>query len=461
MMRLIKNSNILVVLTFLFSVFGNGEVHASDLSQTPTPNAATPIQHVIVLMQDGHTFDNYFGTYPGVNGIPQGTCMPINPADPNTSCVKPFHVGSLAIDDLNQSPGIFLAQFNKGKMNGFISSLNRRNKNGALTMGYYDESDLPYYWNLADEFVLFDHFFSSTYENDFSNYMYWVAAVPGGGRVLSTGYGEDVPTIFDRLEARGISWKFYVNNYNPELTYRSKLTNGKIPAQVTHLPLLSFDRFIDDPALSSHIVDLDQYYSDLRNNTLPAVAYILPLGAREDQAAGIQSGQRLTKIMVQALMQSDVWNSSAFVLTYSGWGGWYDHVPPPRVDEFGYGFRVPAILISPYARQNYTDSTQLDFTSILKFIEENWNLEPLAERDAKANSLKSAFDFTQPPQRPHFISFARESNIRSSEPRRQVIYIAYGTALAFAASVLILIAITFRNAGNSVASSYQRDDPGL
>src|SRR5258706_2069978 len=458
MMRPNKTSYVLALLTLLFSVFGNETVNASNLGQTPISKTTTPIQHVIVLMQDGHTFDNYFGTYLGANGIPQGVCMPVDPTNSKASCVKPFHVGNLSIDDLDQSLATFVLQFDRGSMDGFVSSLNKKNKDGALTMGYYDEGDLPYYWNLADEFVLFDHFFSSTYESDFSNYMYWVAAVPGGGRLLSTGYGENVPTIFDNLEARAISCKFTLNNHNPFLHYRSNFIDGKIPAQVTHLPLSSFDRFIDDPALSSHIVDLDQYYSDLRNNTLPAVAYVLPMGVREDQTIGIQSGQRLTKTMVQALMQSEAWNSSAFVLTYSGWGGWYDHVPPPRIDEFGYGFRVPTILISPYARQNYIDSSQLDSTSILKFIEDNWNLKPLADRDAKANSIKSGFDFTQPPRSPHFISFARESNIRSSEPRRQVIYIFYGTALVFAIVMLVIIAFNTRLTGKSFVSSHQRND---
>jgi len=141
--------------------------------------------------------------------------------------------------------------------------------------------------------------------------------------------------------------------------------------------------------------------------------------------------------MVQMLMQSDAWDSSALFITYDDWGGWYDHVAPPQVDEYGYGFRVPALLISAYARQGYIDHTQLDHTSILKFIEENWDIQPLAERDAKANNFLPAFDFTSPPREPAFIPGTREVTDPASQPRRSVIYIAYGTAMLLAFFILI------------------------
>jgi phospholipase C len=140
--------------------------------------------------------------------------------------------------------------------------------------------------------------------------------------------------------------------------------------------------------------------------------------------------------MLQALMQSDSWKSSAFLLTYDDWGGWYDHVPPPQIDERGYGFRVPSILVSPYARKGHIDHTLLDHTSILKFIEENWNIPPLAQRDAKANNFKSAFDFSSAPRPPVFIAATREAPEPRIEPRRIVIYAAYGAAMLFAFMIL-------------------------
>jgi phospholipase C len=417
---------------------------ASALADMPnqTSKSKTPIQHFVVLMQENHTFDNYFGTYPGANGIQPGTCIPVDPFDKtNTECVEPFHIGDRPIDDLDHSLSTFKLQYNDGKMNGFVYALNQRNQNGAMAMGYYDDRDLPYYWNLADEYVLFDHFFSSDHGGSFANHMYWVSAHPGGDSVSENGYA-DVPTIFDRLEERGVSWKFYVQNYDPEITYRS-LSNfsGNRASQVIWVPLLNMDRFLDDPKLSSHIVDLNQYFVDLENGTLPEVAYIAPSGASEHPPGSIRSGQKFVKSLIQALMRSGAWDSSAFLLLYDDWGGWYDHVKPPQVDENGYGMRVPGLLISPYARRGYIDSTMLDFTSVLKFIEENWNLKPLAARDSQAKSFMSAFDFSISPREPVFIPFERVVKEQRIEPRRVVIYAAYGGALVFAAFLMIWAAV--------------------
>ena len=408
----------------------------------PTSKAKTPIQHFVVLMQENHTFDNYFGTYPGANGIPQGTCMPVNPLDKkNTECIEPFHIGDRPIDDLDHSLSTFNFQYNDGKMNGFVYALNQRNQNGAMAMGYYDDRDLPYYWNLADEYVLFDNFFSSDHGGSFANHMYWASAHPGGDEFAKNGYA-DIETIFDRLEERGVSWKFYVQNYDPQITYRTlSQISGNRASQVIWVPLLNIDRFLDDPKLSSHIVDLNQYFVDLENGTLPEVAYIAPSGASEHPPGSIRSGQKFVKSLIQALMRSDAWDSSAFLLLYDDWGGWYDHVAPPQVDKNGYGMRVPALLISSYARRGHIDSTLLDFTSVLKFIEENWDIKPLAARDAQAKSFMSAFDFSMSPREPAFIPFERVVKEERVEPRRVVIYAAYGGALAFAALLMIWAAV--------------------
>jgi phospholipase C len=215
-----------------------------------------------------------------------------------------------------------------------------------------------------------------------------------------------------------------------------------LPPQVQWMPLLSFDRFIDNPELSSHIVDLNEYYTDLQNGTLPAVSYVLLLGATEHPLSDPSLGQKKMKIMIQALMQSDSWKSSAFMITYDESGGWYDHVPPPQIDKYGYGFRVPALLVSPYARRGYMDSTLLDHTSILKFIEDNWGIMPLAERDAKANNILSGFDFSKPPRDPILVSSVWHPKEASVNIRRIVIYVSYGLALAFAATMLLLVAIS-------------------
>ena len=402
---------------------------------------ATPIEHLIVVIQQNHTFDNYFGTYSEANGIPPNTCMPValpNSADSaaaveNDSCVTPFNVGSYPLTDLSHSDTVFSLQYRSGEMNGFVDTLNRINQDGALSMGYFDDKDIPFYWNLADEYVLFDNYFSSAHTGSITNRMFAISGRPGSeaNRIPTEGFG-DIPTIFDKLQERDISWKFYIKDYDPTLNYRSLEQLDYLPPQVQWVPLLSFDRFLDTPELFSRIVDLDEYYSDLANGTLPAVSYVLLLGATEHPISDLELGQRTSRTMLQTLMQSDAWDSTAFLITYDDWGGWYDHVPPPQVDKYGYGFRVPTLLVSPYARKGHIDHTQLDHTSILKFIETNWDIPPLARRDAKANNLTSAFDFSSSPRPPVFISSIREQPEPRIEPRRIVIYLAYGAAMLFA-----------------------------
>ncbi len=401
----------------------------------PEPN--TPIEHIIVLMQENHSFDNYFGTYPGADGIPEGTCMPVEPTDPNTDCVEPFHIGDQPVLDLAHNGSIHQAQYNDGRMDSFVAAHSRNNVDGGLAMGYYDDRDLPIYWNVADEYVLFDRFFSSAAGGSVWNHLYWVTGTPGNfeeDAIPPAGFG-DLPTIFDRLQERRISWKFYVQNYDAQITYRNRV-EGDRGSQVVWVPLLGFDRYLDDPELFSHIVDLDEYFEDLNNGTLPAVSYIVPSGASEHPPGSIRAGQRFVKTLITELMRSDAWNSAAFMWTYDDWGGWYDHVPPPRVDEYGYGFRVPALLVSAYARRGHVNSTELDYTSILKFIEENWGLKPLAERDAKANSIAGAFDFTREPREPVFLSAVRGGDEDEDGPSRAVILAGYSASLALTGLII-------------------------
>lgn len=404
---------------------------ATAASSAETFQTATPIKHLLVLMQENHTFDNYFGTYPGVDGIPSGTKMPVDPTDPDSEYVEPWHIGNSTITDLSHSASTFDEQFNNGEMNGFVWALNRRNQDGRIAMGYYDGSDIPYYWNLADRYVIFDRFFSSAKDGSFSNHMYWVAGIPPETERNQElpKYLADVPTIFDRLEEKGITWKFYVQNYDPTITYRNLGDVGNRASQVVWVPLLNFDRFLDDPELASHIVDLSEYYVDLRQGTLPAVAYMIPSGASEHPPQNPSSGQRFVKNIIQELMRSDAWEHSAFMLLYDDWGGWYDHVAPPQVDEYGYGPRVPALLVSPYARQGFVDNTELDFTSILKFVQYNWSIAPLAERDAKANNFLTAFDFDQTPRKAEYLPLSRLEEPKSRQAPTVIIYSAYGTAL--------------------------------
>lgn len=410
---------------------------------TPLASAAagahapqTPIHHFLYLMQENHTFDNYFGTYPGANGLTNGTCMPVNVADPGGKCIRPFHLTNTPVRDLGHNAGVFHAQYRHGAMNGFVNAFRVQGLNGTQAMGHYDGTDIPFYWNVADSHVLFDNFFSAAAAGSVWNHMYWVTGTPGNPKVDSIPAGgfSSLPTIFDRLEKAGVSWKFYVQHYDPRITFRTRIHTDR-GSQIVWVPLLDYARYIDDKQLFSHIVDMDQYYRDVASGNLPEVAYMVPAGSSEHPPGSIQAGERFVRTIMNALISSEYWKSSALMWSYDDWGGWYDHVKPPQLDAYGDGFRVPALLVSAYARRGYVDHTQLDFTSALKFIEQNWNLKPLATRDAKANSIIGAFDFTKPPRAPEIIPAVR-GVIPPKAPNRSIIYPAY--TIAFVLTALLI-----------------------
>ena len=419
----------------------------------PVQAAGKPIDHVVFLVQENHTFDNYFSAFPGVEQ-PPSQCMaswiptpipspspspsatpspsptassspstskgpspskslgptpaptpkptPIpNPTPSSIQCVDRFHLSSHRTVDLNHGSDAALRAYDSGKMDGFSAAQAQYNLPTNLTMGYYDGSDLPLYYNLASNYVLAQRFFSSAWGSSEINHMYAIAARgPGNSVPPATGY--DFQTIFDNLQAAGVSWKFYVQNYDPTITFRNHDPAAAKSAQLIWAPLLDFARFVDDPTLSSHIVDMSQYYTDLQNGTLPAVAYLAPSGLSEHPPGDITVGQAFGATTITSLMRSSSWDSSVFVLSWDDWGGWYDHVVPPQVDADGYGFRVPALIVSPYAKSGTIDNTTYDFTSVLKFIEDNWSLPPLTGRDATANSISNALDLSKAPAAPIF-----------------------------------------------------------
>ncbi len=213
------------------------------------------------------------------------------------------------------------------------------------------------------------------------------------------------------------------------------------------VPLLNYPRFVRNPRLRSHIVDLSQYYRDLRSGTLPAVAFVASApGSNERSARTIAAGQKLVRVLITQLMLSSYWNNSAFMWSYDGSGGYYDHVAPPRAGSARLGFRVPALLVSAYARQGQVDHSTLDYASALKFIESNWHLAPLSRADARAGSLDSAFNFVAGPRPPAIVApTVSEGGITSPQvpkPPVNAVYFFYGGALALALVLLVLAMIS-------------------
>jgi len=364
---------------------------------TSVPSPTSPIKHFVTVTQTGHTFDNYFGTYPGADGLGAGTCQPLSVSGPAGPCVKPFLLDNSERAPLGANATIIASQWNGGKMNGFVAAYQQQGRDGAMAMGHYNAAQLPFYWEAAQNYVLFDHFFSSAQYGIRNNRSYWVSASPapgGTGRIPAGGYG-NLQTIFDRLQAAHVSWKFYVQGYNRAQTYKS-VSPDSSETQTARVPLVDFRRFTHDPSLASHIVGLDQYYRDLRAGTLPAVAYVASSSGDDERSAqSVSAGQSMVGTMTTQLMESRYWDNSAFMWSYDGSGGWYDGVRPPTVAGQPLGYRVPALLVSAYARKGLVSHTVLDYTSALRFIEQNWTLAPLTARDAHAKSLLGAFDFGQ------------------------------------------------------------------
>ncbi len=409
---------------------------AAQATTVPT----TPIRHLVVLMQENHSFDNYFGTYPGADGPPAGTCLPRSFQDGTLGCASPAHVGGRAVLGLGSDPALFARQYRAGSMDGFVAAYRFGRGLGGLPnpLGFYDDRDLPFAWNLADRYVLFDRFFSSAHGGSVWNHLFAITATPGNraaDELPKAGYPKTT-TIFDRLEQAGLPWRFYVKGYDATNTIDNPGVGDRV-SQLLQVPLLAMPRVVRSPRLASHIVDMEEFYRDAQAGRLPAVSYIAPGGLNEHPPGKLVAGQTFVRTIVNELMRSPEWSSTAFVLTYDSWGGWYDHVRPPSVDRYGYGFRVPALLVSPYAKRGAIDHTTLDFTSILRFIEDNWRLAPLARRDAKARSIASAFDFTAAPRSAELVSAIRTVP-QVATARTGIVYWAYGGAVLLALGAVAL-----------------------
>ncbi len=314
-----------------------------------------------------------------------------------TSYIKPYHLENTKTEIPYHGSNAYQISYNNGLMNGFSSAQVLNGQDGKLVMGYYDDEELPYYWKFASEFVLADNFFAPTMQTGLTNHQY-----------LYTGTSEDYQknisfpnsinlnrTIFDELEESGRSWRVYVEDYDPALNY----TNEDVKSRFVNL-LTTIPRFVDNKSLNSNIVDLVEYFRDLRKDDFPAVAYIVAPSSEESSPRDVSNGQDFVASLVLALMKSKHWKDSTFIITYRESGGWYDHVPPPIIDSEAHGFRIPTLIISPFSKKGYVDNTFYDAASILKFIEYNYGLSPLAKNDANTNNILNAFDFTRPPREP-------------------------------------------------------------
>src|SRR5581483_1547704 len=406
------------------------------------------IRHVVVIMQENRSFDSYFGTFPGANGIPAGACIP----DPvNATCVRPFHDAR----DMNaggpHGRKAALADIDGGKMDGFVAEQEKATPGcqgqfnpacapgGAAhdVVGYHDGRDIPNYWAYASQFVLQDHMFEPTDSWSVPSHLFMVSGwsarckssfdpmscrsdlatpdheLPNGGPDYAW---TDLTYLLHRA---GVSWAYYVapgtqpDCADDAIACVPEQQNPGTPEIWNPLPDFATVRL---DGQTGNIQPLQRFYTAVRAGKLPAVSWIVPNGRESEHPPGLVSaGQSYVTQLVNTIMRSREWSSTAIFLTWDDWGGFYDHVAPPTVDANGYGLRVPGIVISPYARHHYIDHQTLSFDAYLRFIEDDFlggmRLNPatdgrpdsrptVRESVAILGNLVRDFTFSQPPRPP-------------------------------------------------------------
>ncbi len=334
----------------------------------------------------------------------------------HTSYFKPFSLNETQTDAPADGSTVYEMSYNNRLMNGFLFAQHIHGKDPNLVLGYYDDEELPYYWQFASDFVLADNFFAPSMDTGLGvhQYLYTASSMDYQKNASFRGLIDLNMTIFDKLNEADLSWKVYVEDYDPTLNYTNSDTRKNRYVNL----LTAIPRFVDNRSLNSNIVDLVKYFQDLNSNNFPAVSYIVAPNSDESSPRDAKAGQEFVASLVLALMKSKHWEDSVFVLTYRESGGWYDHVKPPVLNGERYGFRVPTLIISPFAKEGYVDSTIYDSTSILKFIEYNYDLSPLSTRDAYANNLLNAFDFNQAPRKASIYNASTLGHIDDGSERK-------------------------------------------
>ena len=421
------------------------------------------IQHAIVIMQENRSFDTYFGTYPGADGIPGGVCVP----DPlNQGCIAPFHDAADKNYGGPHGHHAFKVDLDGGAMDGFVSQAESGSacqtnapgcspcvENAAASqcvdvMGYHDAREVPNYWTYAQNFVLQDSMYEPNSSWSWPEHLFEVSAWAATcsdwndpmtcvGNVEGPPNPDAVPNpyagaepislpwtdITYLLHKYGISWAYYMfEGSEPDcdsdeaVTCKPVKQGAKTPGIWN--PLVDFLDVKEDNQ-TGNVQSLTHFFEAARSPgecRLPQVSWIVPNGVvSEHPPALVSTGQAYVTTLINTIMASPCWGSSAIFLSWDDWGGFYDHVAPPVIDGSGYGFRVPGLVISPYARAGYTDHQQPSHDAYLKFIEDDFlggaRLNPatdgrpdarldVREEAAGLGELANDFDFNQSPRAP-------------------------------------------------------------
>jgi phospholipase C len=445
------------------AVLGSALVHRNRTSATASAPLAGihKIRHIVVIMQENRSFDSYFGTFPGADGIPMRNGVPtVCVPDPlRGPCQRPFHDSSVrnsggphdhidAVDDVDG-----------GRMDGFVDRAEaarrlfcRRHAGAHVcsvtpkrpdALGYHDARELPNYWSYARHFVLQDHMFQPDSSWSLPAHLFevsgWSAACavrgdpmscepvvqapgspPGSPQNLTGAIPDYAWTdLTYLLHANHVSWRYYVaKGDQPDCSDNGMFCapvpqNAKTPGIWNPLPW--FDTVRQDHQLDD-IESLRSFYRAARAGKLPAVSWIEPAqDVSEHPPATTTAGQSFVTGVINTIMRSKDWPSTAIFLSWDDWGGFYDHVVPPAVDGQGYGLRVPGLVISPYAKRGYVDHQVLSHDAYLKFIEDDFlggaRIDPatdgrpdprpdVREDEPILGNLVQDFDFSQKPRPP-------------------------------------------------------------
>ena len=419
--------------------------------------ASQKIKHVVVIMQENRSFDNYFGTFPGADGLPRDangftSCLP----DPlSTTCMRPSHDARDTDVGYDHTARGSALDINGGLMDGFVRTARENCKSGCTpdVMGYHDAREIPNYWRYAKDFVLQDRMFEPVASWSLPDHLYlasgWSAVCstsdpfscrnnatldPGltltqmatGVKNVQNGGTSPIQfawtDITDLLHTHHVSWGYYVaagtepdcNNDQP--TCAPVAQNSFTPGIWNPLPLFTDVR---QNGQLGNVQDVARFREAARAGTLPAVSWIAPSNENsEHPPSSIHSGQAWVTGLINEIMRSPDWNSTAIFVSWDDWGGFYDHVVPPQADSNGYGIRVPGLVISPYAKRGYIDHQTLSHDAYLKFIEDVFlggsRLDPatdgrpdprpsVRENAPQLGDLANAFDFNQAPRPPEIL----------------------------------------------------------
>ena len=373
------------------------------------------IQHIVYILKENRSFDNYFGTFPDAEGATTGVTS-------TGDEIQLGHTPDRTPRDLGHGWEDAHTAMDSGRMDQF-DLVQAGNVGGdMLSMTQLLASDIPNYWSYAEHFALADHMFGAITADSFPNHLYAVASQSGGviSNPNSLLWGCDAPpqttvktvntdgsnssvfpcfefkTVTDMLESAGVSWRYYAP------------PKGQVGYIWSVLDAIGHIRNSD--LWWTRVPSAEQFQVDAAAGTLPAVSWLIPDFAVSDHPSrkvpggpdtvSVCDGENWTVQNINAIMQGPNWPTTAIVITWDDFGGFYDHVPPPHTDFYGLGIRVPMIVISPYVKEGTVSHTVYDPASILQFIEARYKLKSLTARDVEANSLLDMFDFSQSPAPP-------------------------------------------------------------